>query len=156
MQADTTTTSVQSGRPALSQQAGLLNWRKLSSDFLFYAGMQIAMYTLICWKSYPHFRSHDFTSHEYIKCVLGAVAISLGMVGYGTLNRIGSRRVLRILLVCRIILTVLLCISIVQEGPANSWFYAVLTLLATPLPLSLYLNRNQSRSTSQPATNNAS
>jgi len=133
-----------------------MNWKRLSSDFLLILGMQIAVVMLIFWKSFPNFRFHDFTSHEFTKYVVGAVAVSIGWVGRGILNRGRNRTVSRITPVGMVLSIVLLCMSIDLGGRATAWFYPLLALLAFPFPLALYLNRKQSKSTPQPTSANVS
>ena len=133
-----------------------MNWKTLSSNFLLSAGLQIAMLTLIFWNSFPHFRAHDFTSYGFFQYAVGAVAISLGWVGHGILNRGGNRMVSRISLVCMIISIVLLCISIDMGGRVTGWYCAVLALLVFQFPLALYLNRKQISSSPQPTSANVS
>jgi peptidoglycan/LPS O-acetylase OafA/YrhL len=133
-----------------------MNWKKPSSDFLIYAGVQLAVLTLSFWKSFPHFRLYDFRSPEFTECALGAIAGSLGAVGCGILNREGARKVRRIVLFCFMGLVLILCTLVARGGQTNGWFYALLVSLAAPFPLALYLCRKQDHSTSQSKTDNAS
>jgi hypothetical protein len=132
-----------------------MNWKKSSSDFLTSAGIQLTVLTLSFWKSFPHFRLDDFRSPEFTECVLGAIAGSLGAAGCVALNREGSRRARRIVLLCFMVVVLVLCTFIAQGGPVTGWFYAVLMLLATPFPLAFYLIRKQNQFTSQPKIINA-
>jgi hypothetical protein len=80
----------------------------------------------------------------------------LGWVGCAILGRGGDRKVHRITVACMLILITLSSTLIFWVGQANGWIYPVLALSAAPFPLAFYLDRKQSKSTSQPTSANVS
>ena len=133
-----------------------MNWKKPSSNFLVYAGVQLAILALSSWKSYPRFRLYDFKSHEFIECALGIVAINLGMAGRKILSDCAPRKVRSFLFFWILVLFLALLELIARGERADGLFYTVLVLLAVPFPVALYLNRKQSKSPSQSTIANVS
>jgi hypothetical protein len=139
-------------------QGALMNWRRLSSDFIFYAAFQFGASLLILWK-YLHFSSFDF-----IKIVMGAVVVSMCIVGSQELNQARHRKVHRIHTLCvgaYFIISggmffVVLYTKAVIGNAFVIYFDSILVALAAKLLLVLYLNRNRKVSSSQPTTDNAS
>jgi len=154
----------------LRPQGALMNWKKMLSDFLFKAGMFFFIFFLGDWVS-----SHwHFSSQVFAMDALGSVAVGLGLVGLDELDRGGHRWVRRIFrnffiflfaiflillgiaLLCKAIGISLIPITAVLDRDFEYSFYPFIALIAAPFPLALYLNWNQTKSTSQPTSANVS
>jgi hypothetical protein len=97
-----------------------------------------------------------YNSHDYVLDAVSAIALSFGFVGGHELDRHGHQQV-RTNLVLYILLSFgLLSVLIIGGGYSEKWIYAVFALFALPFPVALYLNWNQTKSTSQPTSANAS
>jgi hypothetical protein len=97
-----------------------------------------------------------YNSHDYVLDAVSAIALSFGFVGGHELDRLGYPRVGSALACCIIPISIaLFFVLIVWGGFSEHWFNAAIALFAAPFPVALYLNRNQSKSTSQPAIDHA-
>jgi hypothetical protein len=93
-----------------------------------------------------------------------SIAISFFFVGNGELRRGGHRRVLRVLGGCLIawfaIGLLLFVIAALSKTTMSDFvtrysLYPLWLIFAAPFPFAVYLNRNQSKSSSQPAIDHA-
>jgi hypothetical protein len=147
---------------SLCPQGDPMNWKRMLSEFLIYAGISFSVFYLTGWKGQGPF----FNSHNLIQSALVAIAAGLIIVGLQELRR-GGHQEARIflrnsLMVWFTILVVMLVSSIVfhktdvPDSAVNSLLYLFLVPSVVPLILALYLNRKKPESTLQPTTDNAS
>jgi hypothetical protein len=103
-----------------------------------------------------------YGSFDRIQDAAGAFAIALGIVGGDELKRSGHRKVTPVLLGCGfawfLVCSFLIYISKrpLRWSIVEALFIGMMLLIASQLPLALYLNRRQNKSTSQTTTDNAS
>jgi len=112
-------------------------------------------------------KSQYFGTHPFIINLILVIGMSMGMIGFDELKRGGHRKVRRNLLFCLFFLPISLIILskasihlhwkiITGKDFADIyWFIPFYMLTVATFPIALYLNRNQSKSTSQPAIDNA-
>jgi hypothetical protein len=138
-----------------------MNWKKLLSDFVIYVAMLFACFLLIEWNN----RTSHFISNEFIENALASIAVALGIAGYQALDRGGHAKVRSILRNCFIawfgVYLILFAVESLTKTtifafPIAYSLYPLLLLILAPFPLALYLDRNQPKSPSQPATPKAS
>jgi hypothetical protein len=110
-------------------------------------------------------KTPPFGTHNFIFCLILVAGMSLGTVGLDELKRGGHRKVRRNLLVCLILL--LICLFILsytsihlhwgiitgKDSADVYWFIPIYVLVVAPFLVTLYLNRKQKKSNSDP--NNA-
>jgi hypothetical protein len=108
---------------------------------------------------------HERASQDHIMDAMESIAISFFFVGNGELKRGGHRRVLRVLGGCLIVwfainLILFGIVALSKTNVLDTVFryadYSLWLVFAAPFPFALYLNRNQSKSTSHPTGANAS
>jgi drug/metabolite transporter (DMT)-like permease len=110
----------------------------------------------------PHFSDRD-----YLALLVLLLTSSMGTVGFGELDRGGFQKVKRNLgyfFIALLVIPVMFLFArnrlhwqIAVSGSSCLYFLNVcFILLAAVLPLALYLNRKQNKSTRQPTTDNAS
>jgi hypothetical protein len=157
MQAKATTASAQSDQLALRPQGALMNWKKLLLHFFGYAATIFGMFSLGLWSS----RELRFNVSYWICDAITALAIAAGVIGAQELNRGGHWKGRRLYWSAYyVVLGISFSGALYTKAPLGSALVICCILISAisliPLPLALYLNRKQNKSTSQPATNNAS
>ncbi|MGA7833024.1 MAG: hypothetical protein WCA21_18875 [Terracidiphilus sp.] len=122
----------------------------------FVVASLIGMVLLLIFQS-----SHNF--HDFIRQTLELTALCLGYVGLEELGRSGHKKLYRILRSCLFLLFVAMLTLIgllahykitACDFVIDDSLYLFLVLFTTLFPLSLYLNRNRNKSTSQQTSAN--
>jgi hypothetical protein len=137
-----------------------MNWKRLLSDFLLFAAIQIPFLLTILWrKSIAHFSSDDL-----VMCALGVIALSLGTVGSQELNRGGHLQAHRMhtvclgvfFIICGLVFSILLWTKTLTVTVFQVFPLGLIGIYAAKFPLALYLNRKRPESTPQPTSANVS
>jgi len=139
-----------------------MNWKRMLSEFLIYAGIDFTVFYLSGWKRQEPF----FNSHNLNQSALVAIAVGLVIVGLRELGRGGHQEVRRFwgkfLMVWFAVFILVLVEAIKYHGAAlpdsvlDTLLYLFLVPCIVPLALALYLNRKQSGSEPQQTSVNVS
>jgi membrane-associated HD superfamily phosphohydrolase len=108
-----------------------------------------------------------FGTHPFIINLILVIGMSVTLLGFDELKRSGHKKVRRNLLICLTLLLISLFIlsyasirlhwKITGKDFADIYWFIPFCLLAmSSFPLALYLNHRQQKSTTPPATDNAS
>ena len=139
-----------------------MDWRKFLEPLLFCSAFAFVMFMSDVWDG----KTHQFGTHYFIVISILVISSSMGLVGLEELKQGGHKKARRELLVCLTVLLIipLIVLSIlkhthgkmsVESSSDIYWFLPLYVLFIAVLPIALYLNRNQTRKTLQPTTDNA-
>ncbi|MGA2888968.1 MAG: hypothetical protein ABSE51_13025 [Terracidiphilus sp.] len=135
-----------------------MNREKMLSTVLLYSVFLFALFSL-------HHKSRwgsHYSSYDYMMDALSAIAVSLGSVGAGELRQGGHRKINYFLFGSAFIWFVICSFLLfffkrpMREPVVDLLFGGAALLFAAQFPVALYMNRNQSKSTSQQTSANAS
>ncbi|MGD0901963.1 MAG: hypothetical protein ABR924_03380 [Terracidiphilus sp.] len=136
-----------------------MNWKSALTAAFLGSVLVFVMLTV------SHGRASHLSSQDHIWNAVESIALALGFIGSGELRQGGHRRARRILDIFLIISTalfpILFCIVRLWKRTELDLtirysLYSFLAIYATAFPLSLYLNRKQPKSNSQPTIDNVS
>jgi hypothetical protein len=156
MYPDATTSAVQTDPQALRPRGGFMNWKRFSKALIGNAAWFGAFITLLYGvRGVLHLRPLIYVTYSLV-----VIAVSLANEGTHKLKSIGQLKSLRIHgISLSIFIVSFLVLGILGFG--HSFLFDIvagvmLVLCLSILPLALYLNRKQSKSTSQSKIVNAS